>query len=371
MYLNDFVNPESFPGRVRELPKKFVPLPDFSKIKRSGYSNSAPFHATVEQVVHSLLQRLTEGYERNRGGDPINVAQVKKWFGKNGEGFCAEVIGEVPFGEFHNKNNFVLFSHHHRLSLLLYLFWMAPDEMWNLIKKEMLSCRVYDGSKLTELYVKSDIGTKQSKDSYYRNPDMVVGKVLSSLTNKLSLPAKTMIHEKGGFLQPLASLLYACSVEYVNHIDGSKTYLKQSPASVYNCRQKVTKFTKMDCKNHPKEFPVSNDLITLLAHAIEDYMVFLDVMKQKIYEKKVHGDNVEVHEKIISQTGFFTFFVFDRMIFDKLPSAKTVAERLAYHCVGPLGEKINFLWNGDALTINERSAFIWETFRKSVPKEAK
>jgi len=384
MYLSDFVNPASFPKRVRELPKKFLPTPDLSALKRAEFSNSTPFHATIETVVHILLQNVLVGYGLNRAGQPINFALIKRWFGKEGEGLCVEVLGEIPFGEFEDQTNpaYKLPSHHHRSCFLLYLYWMASDEVWNKIKKEVISCRVYDGHKLTEIYVKDNNKTKHSKDSFLRNPDMVLGSILScdpstnskrngKLATRLSTPARKLLSSKSGYLQPLANLLYACSFNSVGRSNGTVTNLKESPGTVYNCRQKVGKFIEMDCKNHPKAFPVKNELLDAVALAIEDYIVFLDAYNQIVYKKKANGDNVEFHEKIVAQTAFFAFFMYDRVIFQKLPSAKTIAERLAYHCTGALGEKINLLWNADKETIDERCLSIWGTFRKAVPKKAR
>lgn len=395
MYLHDFVNPNSFPDRVRELPRKFLPSPDFSTMKRSEFSKSVPFHATIENVVHMLLQNMLVGYSLNRAGQPINFSLIKNWFGKEGEGLCVEVLGEIPFGEFDDKetstSGYQLPSHHHRSCFLLYLYWMSSDEVWAKIKKEVVSCRVYDGQKLTEIYVKENNKTKQNKDSFLRNPDMVLGSILSCdaspngkfngrLANRLSNPARTLLSSKGGYLQALANLLYACSFSSVGHSNGTVTDLKASPGSVYNCRgaHKVGKFIEMDCKNNPKAFPVKDELLDIVASAVEEYIVFLDVYKQIIYKKKVNGDNVELHEKIVSQTAFFAFFMYDKVIFKKLPSAKTIAERLAYHCNGKgtaattsLGEKINSLWNFDKDSIDERCQGILEAFRKPAPKEAR
>lgn len=381
MQLVDFANPESFPKRVRELPKKFLPLPDLSGLKKGGFSKSAPFQATLEVIVHALLQKFLTGYDKNRAGQPINFSQIKRWFGKEGEGLCVEVLGEIPFGELPNEEAMTLSSHHHRMCFLLYLYWMASDEVWQQIKKEILSCRVYDAKKLTTLYVKDNDKTKHSKDSFLRNPDMVLGHVISCdpdpsgkfngrLAARLSAPARNLLSSKGGYLQPLANLIYARSVKEVAYnTKGTTKDLQASHGRVYNCRQKVAKFVEMERRGNENAFPVSDALLDEVAAAVEEYIEFLDTFKGEVHKQSLTG-NVELHRKIMSQTAFFAFFIYDRVIFKQLPSPKLVGERLAYFCTGPtgLGQKINELWNGDEDVIDNRCDKIIEILRKKKKK---
>lgn len=381
MYLKDFANPANFPKRVRELPEKFLALPDFSSMPRGEFSGSAPFQATLELVAHTLLQEILVGYDKNRGNQPIRMSQIRRWFGNNGDGLCVEAIGEIAFGE--SKDRFTLAKCHHRACLIMYLYWMAPDEVWNKIKNEIISCRVYDVSKLVKLYITDNDLTKQNKASFLKNSDMLLGNVLSSslssdgkfdgrLFQKLSVPARTLISSKNGFLQPIANLLYALHVKtctYANKV----VDLLNSQSSVYNCRHKVKKFVELSLKDNEYNFSISDEHLDSVAAAIEDYIMFLSFFKMEIEQQRVAGTDVTLHKKIISQTAFFAFFIYDRVVFKLLPPSHQVAERLAYHCNGSLqiGEEINSLWNNDSVFINKRADKIVSALRKRIPAKKK
>jgi hypothetical protein len=381
MYLADFTNPEKFKNRKRELPKKFLPMPDFKSMKRGNYSNSVVALLTVEVVVHMLLQQLCGGYGRNRGGQPIDMGQILRWFEK---GLCIEALGEFPIGESENTDAMTLASHHHRCCFLLYLYWMASDEMWNSVKKEIVSCRVFDADKITELYCNLENCRPQSKDGFLKNPDMVLGHIISCdpydpklngrLANMISAPARNLIGGKSGFLQPLAALVYARTEKVIKSGKMAGRDLQKSHYTIYNCRRYAGKLAKLPYKNHEEEaeslFKVSDETLQEIALAIEDYLVFHSELRNQIAQQAAAQVNVKVLRKIMKQTGFFTFYIYDRVVFGKLPPAKQCAERLAHFCGSTrLGATINSLWNNDGDTVDERAAFIYESLRKRISRK--
>lgn len=385
MYLKDFADPANFPNRVRQLPKEFLKLPDIDALPRGSYSGSAPFHAPLELVAHTLLQRILVGYDKNRGNQPINQSQIKKWYGKNGEGVSVEALDEIAFGESKHGDSFTLAKWHHRACLVLQMFWMAPDRIWNKIKDELISCRVYDVKKLVPLYVADNAGFKQSKDSFLKNPDMVLGSIVSCdpdpdgkfngrLASRLSVPARTLLGSKSGYLQPVANLLYALHVKTCTYAkSGEVVNLIGSPANVYNCRTKVKKFVEMPRKENQDAFQVSDDILDAVAEAIEDYLSFLSFFKSEVDVKRAARNDVSMHKKIIAQTAFFAFFIYDRVIFKMLPSANLVAERLAYHIGGAsdIDEIVNLLWTSDTKLMNKRADQIVTTLRKRLSSPTK
>jgi len=383
MYLKDFADPANFPNRVRQMPENFLELPNFDDLQRGEYSGSAPFHAPLELVAHALLQEILVGYDKNRGNQPINLSQIKKWYGKNGEGVCVEALDEIAFGESKHGDSFTLAKWHHRACLVLQMFWMAPDRIWNKIKNELISCRIYDVKKLVPLYVADNARTKQSKDSFLRNPDMVLGSIVSCdpdddgkfngrLASRLSKPARSLLGSKSGHLQPVANLLYALHVKTCTYAKtGEVVNLTASPANVYNCRNKVKKFIEMPRKENPTAFQVSDDILDAVAEAIEDYLTFLSIFKSLVEVKRAAKNDVSMHKKIIAQTAFFAFFIYDRVIFKMLPSASLVAERLAYHIGGAskIDEALNLLWNSDTKLMNKHGDQIVATLRKRLPPD--
>ena len=365
MFLKDFTVAENFPERVRELPKKFKEFPDYQrelaqKIRSDSFSPSVVFHVPVVVYVHALLQELVQQYEENRGGGELKFSRIKKWYGENGEGVFVECLQEFCLAAgVGDKNYLQLPSHHHRSALLLYMFWMAPDEIWNSISKELIAIRVFDGAengkRLVDLYCAFDEMNKQPKGGKLKNSHLAIGTVVSCRgTGRLGglLCQSTGEYMMGRTrLGVVASLLYAMENKvHFNEKEQIETNLLQDHPTVYGCRgdSKVGRHINKNAIENEDEFPVSDETLQKVADAIEDFMVFKHEFELKIASAKQSGLPMIQHQKILRQVCFLAYYLQDRCVFHRLPAAKKVADKLYKEATGKgnLAHEIQLLWNG-------------------------
>ena len=386
MHLSEFSNPLSFPNRKRERPDEWLPLPDFAALRASvgEFSKSVPFHMTFEQVAQLGLREIVVAYDKNRAGKPIDMKSINKWYGDNGENISIENLGEFTFGYAEGSNELMLAKNHHRQALVEFGFWMCPDEVWERIKNERISCRLYDRNKLVGIYCKDDMPKPQGKGSFLRNPDMVVGHVVGCdtdengkcngrLAKRLTKLGRNLMRSKAGYLQSVAAFIYA----WMNHErilaeDGVDILV---PNKIYAQRSKIDQIIKTPYKGHEHEFPVSDEILNSLGVVIDEYCQFLEHYKHCVRMQK---DDPKARLKLLTRTSFFTFWLQDRLLFNKLPAnPKLVAEKLAYHFntqgseysggTQTLANAIKNLWNGSSLEVGDRIKTIREIMKKRVP----
>ena len=384
MKLKDFTVAENFPNRIREAPKSAArrEFPEWTKFKRQSFSNSTPFHMTLEQWVFALFQDLIRAYGKNRGGKDIVMPRILDWYEK---GIMVEALGEIPLGNYFDVEKFFkLPSHHHRSCYILYLYWHSPH--WDEIKNELVAVRVFEKEKFSKLYATLDNGNKQDKDGYLKNPDMLVGRIISCekienhghgpehgrLCSLLSIPARDLINSKGGYYQPIASVTFANEKKQVFGANG-KVYdlLKDQPA-VYACRGRVDKVARTEWSRATShQFLVTDETLRAVAAGIEDYLLFEHHFRAMLKNKILAGDNVDTQKKIIDNTAFFSYYLADRVIFNKLPSAERVATALNYFCNHDdirLGAEICLLWNNGRPAQERRTALLNDVLNRKVPK---
>lgn len=380
MQLADFINPDKFPNKVRPAPEKLLPLPRFDKMKKGFWSQTIRTDVTVELYTHMLFRGDVIGYDKNRGGQDINLAKIKKWYGKFGEGLKMEVLGEIKLSDFRQTENcFVLPSHHHRSALLLYIYWHSPQELWDLIKQEEFSIRISVPEKHVATYCAENDLTRAAAKGFLRNPDMVVGHILSCDTDEngkyqgristmLSLPARKLLATQSGLLQPLASMLYAHHYKTFTS-RGEVINLLESHATIYNCRQKAKTMTELPYVGNEDLLAVEDEFLARVAAAVEDYLEFRTEFELEIRKADLGNYNTSAHKDILKNTAFFTFYVQDRLFFKQLPSAKLVADRLFHHATGPeLGDLVKYLWNGGQPAMERRTNKITDYLNKGKKK---
>jgi hypothetical protein len=375
MLLQDFTNPENFPDRVRQLPKVFLDFSkfekDFLQKRKDGFSPSVSLQITYEQYVHALLQGYVVEYDENRGGASLNSPKIRDWFGESGEGIVIELLQEFPLGYNDDYEVLKLPSHHHRSALILYSYWMASEEIWKKLRKELLAIRVFDTGpefeRFVGLYCGFDDMTKQAVGGMLKNPQMVVGNIVSCRGGKLGplLTEATREYMMGKTrLKIVASLIYAMEHKTkvcVNNRKSEVVNLLEDHPAIYACRgeSKLGKHIKKPYKGNEDDFPVSDDTLLMVAEAIEDYMVFKSEFEKLIAAAKAVGVCTTPHERILSQISFLAYYLHDRCVFKKMPNnPKIIAERLFKGATSErddLSSVVQLLWNGTTEQMRKRT----------------
>lgn len=406
MFLSDYLNPENFPNRVRNLPKTLKEFPDWKtglnkaiKLYEKGqaFSPSFAFHATGEQLTHALFQ-LIQQYGKNRGGNELNEKLIRKWFE---DGIYTELLQEFPLAllqeftlaDFTSLQEVLMLpSHHHRAALFLYCYWMMPEEKYKIWIKENIACRVFDGGKgncrFIEVYCGFDNMTKQPKSGMLNNSDLVAGRIVSvetfhngnsgRLGRILSTPAREFMMKTKGCLQNTLSVIFAANKKNRIKADGTSENLLASHSSIYSCRggSKAAKHIKIPHIGHEHDLVVTDVLLQEVANAIEDYMAFRSAFHEEMHQAKTTQD-ISTHKLVFDKyrINFFTYYIQDRIVFQKLPSAQRVAERLCYYVNSPIedgnkttvAETIHYLWNGTAEDQDERCRLLNDKLNKRKP----
>ena len=188
----------------------------------------------------------------------------------------------------------------------------------------------------------------------------------------LSIPARELINSKGGHYQPIASVTYAAEKKQILGAKGKIYDLVKDQAAVYGCRGKVDKFARTEwSRSTSHQFLVTDETLRAVAAGIEDYLSFEHHFRALI---KQSTGNIAIHKKVIDNTAFFSYYLADRVIFHKLPSAERVAVALNHFINDDdvrLGSEICLLWNNGRPAQQRRTALLDDVLNRRVPKQPK
>jgi len=338
---------------------------------------------TIEDYCFLLIFGKIVGYDKNRGGKPLNSSKIKSWFKEDGSGIDVNALSEFLIGDC--GDYYQLITHHHRSSLLMHAFYYASEEQWNRIKDEKVNVRIVSKEEMLTLYCKTDDMSIHQKAGYITNCQMAIGSVISItgnglITNYLSDDSMELFRKTEKFCCPLGTIIYA-----YNKAKNGKYYPDQF--TMYQERNNVRDLIKCPLEGNEHEVSFSSATIKEVASVIDDYTDFHLLLKEEIKARhklnKIKKCNpTKEFEQILRSSSFFAFYMQDRLVFKKMayqehsggpyklvPNEDIVAA--IFGNIVELHEPIKLLWNSDGKSVNNRVDKIVEIICNHNPPKRK